>query len=36
MFGVTSALTGTEAEDLTEEFLQIQKHLFSSLGLHFR
>ncbi|XP_018432400.1 PREDICTED: serine--tRNA ligase, mitochondrial [Nanorana parkeri] len=36
MFGVTAADSGTESQELLDEFLQLQKELFSELGLHFK
>ncbi|XP_023773718.1 serine--tRNA ligase, mitochondrial, partial [Cyanistes caeruleus] len=36
MFGVTAAERGTESEELLEEFLALQKEIFSELGLHYR
>ncbi|XP_041336721.1 serine--tRNA ligase, mitochondrial [Pyrgilauda ruficollis] len=36
MFGVTAAESGTESEELLDEFLGIQKEIFSELGLHYR
>ncbi|XP_073454863.1 serine--tRNA ligase, mitochondrial [Aquarana catesbeiana] len=36
MFGVTAAESGTESQDLLDEFLQLQKEIFSELGLHFK
>ncbi|XP_048178017.1 serine--tRNA ligase, mitochondrial [Corvus hawaiiensis] len=36
MFGVTAAECGTESEELLEEFLGLQKEIFSELGLHYR
>ncbi|NWT61816.1 SYSM protein, partial [Erythrocercus mccallii] len=36
MFGVTAAERGTESEELLDEFLGIQKEIFSDLGLHYR
>ncbi|XP_063794006.1 serine--tRNA ligase, mitochondrial isoform X1 [Pseudophryne corroboree] len=36
MFGVTANESGKESQELLEEFLQIQKELFSDLGLHFK
>lgn len=36
MFGVTAAERGTESEELLDEFLGIQKEIFSELGLHYR
>ncbi|NXQ29559.1 SYSM protein, partial [Alaudala cheleensis] len=36
MFGVTAAERGTESEELLEEFLGLQKEIFSELGLHYR
>ncbi|XP_036261329.2 serine--tRNA ligase, mitochondrial isoform X1 [Molothrus ater] len=36
MFGVTAAERGTESEELLDEFLGLQKEIFSELGLHYR
>uniref|UniRef100_A0A8C4PVR9 serine--tRNA ligase n=2 Tax=Eptatretus burgeri TaxID=7764 RepID=A0A8C4PVR9_EPTBU len=36
MFGVTAAEDGTESEKLLQEFVSIQKEMYSELGLHFR
>ncbi|XP_025051312.1 serine--tRNA ligase, mitochondrial [Alligator sinensis] len=36
MFGVTAAERGTESAELLQEFVSLQKELFSDLGLHFR
>jgi seryl-tRNA synthetase len=36
MFGLTANETGEESEKLFNEFVNIQKELFSGLGLHFR
>ncbi|ESO91930.1 hypothetical protein LOTGIDRAFT_217090 [Lottia gigantea] len=36
MFGVTENDKGTESEELLQHFLDIEKSLFSQLGLHFR
>lgn len=36
MFGITANETGAESEELFQELLEIQKHIFSTLGLHFR
>ncbi|XP_052473098.1 serine--tRNA ligase, mitochondrial [Carassius gibelio] len=36
MFGVTSNETGEESAQLLEEFVKLQKEIFSSLKLHFR
>ncbi|KAM5145855.1 serine--tRNA ligase, mitochondrial [Mantella aurantiaca] len=36
MFGVTAAESGTESQELLDEFLQLQKEIFSELGLHFK
>ncbi|NXQ21502.1 SYSM protein, partial [Peucedramus taeniatus] len=36
MFGVTAAERGTESEELLDEFLALQKEIFSELGLHYR
>ncbi|XP_038622957.1 serine--tRNA ligase, mitochondrial [Tachyglossus aculeatus] len=36
MFGVTAAETGRESAALLDEFVSIQKEIFSELGLHFR
>ncbi|KYO41762.1 serine--tRNA ligase, mitochondrial-like [Alligator mississippiensis] len=36
MFGVTAAERGTESTELLQEFVSLQKELFSDLGLHFR
>ncbi|XP_057243301.1 serine--tRNA ligase, mitochondrial [Malurus melanocephalus] len=36
MFGVTAAEHGTESEELLDEFLGLQKEIFSELGLHYR
>nr|CAB3265869.1 serine--tRNA ligase, mitochondrial-like [Phallusia mammillata] len=35
MFGVTANETGTESQELHEEFVSIQKELYQDLGLHF-
>ncbi|XP_075042913.1 serine--tRNA ligase, mitochondrial [Mixophyes fleayi] len=35
MFGVTANESGKESQELLDEFLQIQKEIFSDLGLHF-
>ncbi|XP_073405154.1 serine--tRNA ligase, mitochondrial [Dendrobates tinctorius] len=35
MFGVTADETGNESQELLEEFLDLQKEIFSDLGLHF-
>ncbi|NXJ15938.1 SYSM protein, partial [Odontophorus gujanensis] len=36
MFGVTAAESGAESEALLDEFLMLQKEIFSELGLHYR
>ncbi|KAG8552744.1 hypothetical protein GDO81_003030 [Engystomops pustulosus] len=36
MFGVTANETGNESRELLEEFLMLQKEIFSDLGLHFQ
>ncbi|XP_074872365.1 serine--tRNA ligase, mitochondrial [Carettochelys insculpta] len=36
MFGVTAAESGEESTDLLEEFLAVQKEIFSELGLHYK
>lgn len=36
MFGVTAAETGEESHQLYLEMIQIQKELFSQLGIHFQ
>ncbi|POI20969.1 hypothetical protein CIB84_015284 [Bambusicola thoracicus] len=36
MFGVTAAESGAESEMLLDEFLVLQKEIFSELGLHYR
>lgn len=36
MFGVTANETGTESGALLEEFLGLQKEIFSELGLHYK
>lgn len=36
MFGVTAADSGEESHKLYTEMTQIQKHLFSNLGIHFQ
>uniref|UniRef100_A0A8D0GCD2 serine--tRNA ligase n=1 Tax=Sphenodon punctatus TaxID=8508 RepID=A0A8D0GCD2_SPHPU len=36
MFGVTAAESGDESEALLEEFLALQKEIFSELGLHYK
>lgn len=36
MFGVTADETGQESSQLLEEFVSLQKEIFSSLKLHFR
>ncbi|KAJ7303905.1 hypothetical protein JRQ81_011416 [Phrynocephalus forsythii] len=36
MFGVTANETGLESAAMLEEFLMIQKEIFSDLGLHYR
>ncbi|KAK6181368.1 hypothetical protein SNE40_009234 [Patella caerulea] len=36
MFGVTENKTGEESDQLLQHFLQIEKYLFTQLGLHFR
>ncbi|XP_069799797.1 serine--tRNA ligase, mitochondrial [Dendropsophus ebraccatus] len=35
MFGVTANETGTESQELLDEFLHLQKEIFSDLGLHY-
>lgn len=36
MFGVTADETGQESSQLLNEFVSLQKEIFSSLKLHFR
>lgn len=36
MFGVTAAESGAESEMMLDEFLTLQKEIFSELGLHYR
>ncbi|XP_010726191.1 serine--tRNA ligase, mitochondrial, partial [Meleagris gallopavo] len=36
MFGVTAAESGAESEMMLDEFLMLQKEIFSELGLHYR
>lgn len=36
MFGVTADETGDESSQLLEEFVSLQKEMFSALGLHYR
>ncbi|KAM9853159.1 serine--tRNA ligase, mitochondrial isoform 2-T2 [Aulostomus maculatus] len=36
MFGVTADETGNESSQLLEEFVSLQKHIFSALELHYR
>jgi len=36
MFGVTSNETGEESSQLLDEFVMLQKEIFSSLKLHYR
>ena len=36
MFGVTAAETGEESSQLLEEFVSLQKEIFSALELHYR
>ncbi|XP_048378623.1 serine--tRNA ligase, mitochondrial isoform X2 [Stegostoma tigrinum] len=36
MFGVTAAETGSESTELLEEFVMLQKEIFSDLGLHYK
>lgn len=36
MFGVTAAESGEESAALLEEFLALQKEIFSELGLHYK
>jgi seryl-tRNA synthetase len=36
MFGVTADETGEESSQMLEEFLSLQKEIFSSLELHYR
>lgn len=36
MFGVTANETGSESQELLDEFLNLQKDIFSGLGLHFQ
>uniref|UniRef100_A0A8C5QRN1 serine--tRNA ligase n=1 Tax=Leptobrachium leishanense TaxID=445787 RepID=A0A8C5QRN1_9ANUR len=36
MFGVTANDSGTESQEMLDEFLRLQKEIFSELGLHFR
>jgi hypothetical protein len=36
MFGVTSTERGDESGKLLQELLDIERHLFTSLGMHFR
>lgn len=36
MFGVTAVETGEESSQLLDEFVSLQKEMFSALGLHYR
>ncbi|KFM60899.1 Serine--tRNA ligase, mitochondrial, partial [Stegodyphus mimosarum] len=36
MFGITANDSGNESEELLEEFTELQKELYSELGLHFK
>lgn len=36
MFGVTADETGEESSQLLDEFVSLQKEMFSALGLHYR
>ncbi|XP_041035455.1 serine--tRNA ligase, mitochondrial isoform X2 [Carcharodon carcharias] len=36
MFGITAAETGTESTELLDEFVMLQKEIFSDLGLHYK
>ncbi|XP_067875042.1 serine--tRNA ligase, mitochondrial isoform X2 [Heterodontus francisci] len=36
MFGVTAAETGSESTELLDEFVMLQKEIFSDLGLHYK
>lgn len=36
MFGVTADETGEESTQLLEEFVSLQKEMFSALELHYR
>lgn len=36
MFGVTADETGQESSQMLDEFVSLQKEIFSSLKLHFR
>lgn len=36
MFGVTADETGDESSQLLQEFVSLQKEMFSALGLHYR
>lgn len=36
MFGVTADETGEESAQLLEEFVSLQKEMFSALELHYR
>ncbi|XP_051900365.1 serine--tRNA ligase, mitochondrial isoform X1 [Pristis pectinata] len=36
MFGVTAAETGSESKELLDEFVSLQKEIFSDLGLHYK
>lgn len=36
MFGVTADETGQESAELLQEFVSLQKEIFSALELHFR
>ncbi|MEE6490583.1 hypothetical protein FKM82_015908 [Ascaphus truei] len=36
MFGITADDTGDESQELLNEFLQLQKEIFTELGLHFK
>ncbi|XP_067831021.1 serine--tRNA ligase, mitochondrial [Heptranchias perlo] len=36
MFGVTAAESGTESKELLDEFVSLQKEIFSDLGLHYK
>ncbi|XP_068106705.1 serine--tRNA ligase, mitochondrial [Hyperolius riggenbachi] len=36
MFGITAAESGSESQELFDEFVQLQKEIYSDLGLHFK
>lgn len=36
MFGVTADETGNESAQLLDEFVSLQKEIFTALGLHYR